>query len=75
MLRRKLPRPTLPDPCVKCKPFGGLWAKDAFGGGMERCQCERGRLLAAGLGRKRKAKAAGAAGAPFDGRMAATGES
>lgn len=35
---------TLPDPCDKCRPFGGLW-KEGEKGGMERCICARGNAL------------------------------
>jgi hypothetical protein len=36
---------SLPAACSSCAPHGGAWAF-APGGGMRRCQCERGRALA-----------------------------
>lgn len=37
----------LPDPCEKCRPFGGNFVETP--GGMKRCDCPRGRALAAPL--------------------------
>lgn len=75
MKRRKAARPALPAPCADCRPYGGLWRKDAYTGGMERCECDRGKLLREGLGRKRKPKQRPQPQARYDGRQAATGES
>lgn len=75
MKRRKAPPPPLPPPCSECRPYGGLWRKDAYTGGMERCECERGKLLREGLGRKRRKPKPPKEPPPgFDGRMASTGE-
>jgi predicted nucleic acid binding AN1-type Zn finger protein len=66
-MRRRLKAP-LPPSCVFCKPYGGAWAM-AENGGMERCDCPRGRALAAAeKPRKRKHQQA------FDYKMVQTGE-
>ena len=35
----------IPDPCAQCSPFGGNWMET--GPGLKRCDCPRGRALAA----------------------------
>lgn len=47
MRRRRRKRGPLPAPCGQCRQFEGLWCMDAFSGGLERCDCARGRALKA----------------------------
>ena len=69
-MKRKARRP-LPPPCSLCSPYGGLWrlaGPDAFESGLERCDCPRGRALAAGPVWHRPGRLA------HDGRMAGAGQ-
>jgi hypothetical protein len=73
--RKRTPKPPLPPPCSRCRPFDGAWRKDAYSGAMERCECDRGKAIIALIyGRKRKRRTAQPK-AKYDGRMASTGES
>jgi len=58
----------LPPACRLCAQHEGLW-RESDQGGMERCDCPRGRALAAGRPQKRRNfRRPG-----FDGRAAAAG--
>ena len=82
MARKRQKRPALPPPCADCRPHDGAWRRDAYTGGLERCDCPRGQALRDFPGYCRRLKAAQQPPpkakpyqATFDGRMAATGES
>lgn len=50
-MKRK-PKPPLPPSCSECKPNDGAWRRDAYTGGLERCDCPRGQALKALSGRR-----------------------
>jgi len=64
-MKRKTKRP-LPPSCSLCRPLGGNWRQNDDGS-VERCDCPRGRALAAGPAWNRPDKLA------HDGRMAGAG--
>ncbi len=70
MKSRRRKRPTLPPSCPSCRPYGGLWRRGNKGG-LERCSCARGRMLAAGL---KKAKPVPKKPAPLDWGKRAAGD-
>jgi hypothetical protein len=45
-MRHRKPMPPLPPPCRDCRPQDGAWRVDPFTGGLERCGCPRGQVLA-----------------------------
>ena len=69
--RRKTGRPPLPGPCGECRPQDGLW-RIGPQGGLERCDCARGRALA-NLWRTRGRNKRKSGPPPHDGRAAAAG--
>lgn len=71
--RAPKPKPELPPPCSWCMELRN-WYRDPTTGGLERCpnpECERGRKLKEGLGRKRRKHKRRQA---YDGRMAGSGD-
>lgn len=75
-MARKRPRVQLPPPCRECRPNDGAWRVDAATGGLERCDCPRGKALASmRRGRLPQPKATPPAKPkPYDGRLAGAGK-
>lgn len=70
-MRRRVKRAELPPPCRDCRPNDGAWRRDPVTGGLERCGCPRGDVLAGRLKPSRKVSSRKPA---HDGKAAATGE-
>lgn len=59
-MRRRKPAPPLPRPCQFCAPNDGRWMRNV-NGGLQPCDCERGRAIMARspAGKRAAAKASG----------------
>lgn len=68
MKRKAVKRAELPPPCRECRPLDGAWRRDV-NGGLERCDCPRGDVLAGRVPREKPPRKPG-----HDGKQAATGE-
>lgn len=68
MPRKRIKPSDLPPPCRECRPNDGAWRMSPQGG-LERCDCARGRALS---GKTKRLNATRSVG--HDGKAAATGE-